>query len=86
MGMLPKLLNAVVCIIFSPEEVLADAVSLEEKHVSSENHTGEHKTHIPVISPDQKISWESVIYRFFVLVFATITIATASNRVKETKI
>ena len=31
MGMLPKLLNAVVCIIFSQEEVLADAVSLEEK-------------------------------------------------------
>ena len=86
MVMLPKLLNAIGCIIFSPEEVHADAVSLEEKHVSSENHTGEHKTHIPVISPDQKISWESVIYRFFVLVFATITIATASNRVKETKI
>ena len=58
----------------------------KKKHVSSENHTGEHKTHIPVISPDQKISWESVIYRFFVLVFASITIATASNRVKETKI
>ena len=31
MGMLPKLLNAVVCIICSQEEVLADAVSLEEK-------------------------------------------------------
>ena len=58
----------------------------KKKHVSSENHTVEHKTHIPVISPDQKISWESVIYRFFVLVFASITIATASNRVKETKI
>ena len=56
MGMLPKLLNAVGCIIFSPEEVHADAVSLEEKHVSSKSHTGEHKTHIPVISPDQKIS------------------------------
>ena len=86
MVMMPKILNAVGCIICSQEEVLADAVSLEEKHVSSENHTGEHKTHIPVISPDQKISWESVIYRFFVLVFASITIATASNRVKETKI
>ena len=32
MGMLPKLLNAVGCIIFSPEEVHADAVSLEEKN------------------------------------------------------
>ena len=86
MGMLPKLLNAVGCIICSQkDEELADTVSLEEKHVSSESHTGEHKTHIPVISPDQKISWESVIYRFFVLVFASITIATASNRVKETK-
>ncbi len=32
MGMMPKILNAVGCIIFSPEEVLADAVSLEEKN------------------------------------------------------
>ena len=86
MGMMPKILNAVGCIIFSPEEVHADAVSLEEKKVSSENHTGEHKTHIPVISPDQKISWKSIIYRFFVLVLASITTNTASNRVKETKI
>ena len=86
MVMMPKILNAVGCIIFSPEEVLADAVSLEEKHVSSESHTGEHNNLIPVISPDQKISWESVIYRFFVLVFASITITAASNRVKETKI
>ena len=86
MGMMPKILNAVGCIIFRQEEVLADDVSLEKKHVSSENHTGEHKTHIPVISPDQKISWESVIYRFFVLVLASITTNTASNRVKETKI
>lgn len=31
MGMMPKILNAVGCIIFSPEEVHADAVSLEEK-------------------------------------------------------
>ena len=31
MGMMPKILNAVGCIIFSQEEVLADAVSLEEK-------------------------------------------------------
>ena len=86
MVMLPKLLNAVGCIICSQkDEELADAVSLEEKKVSSENHTGEHKTHIPVISPDQKISWESVIYRFFVLVFVSITINTTSNRVKETK-
>ena len=54
MGMMPKLLNAVGSIIFSQEEVLADAVSLEEKHVSSENHTGEHKTHIPVISMDKR--------------------------------
>ena len=58
----------------------------KKKHVSFESHTGEQKNLIPVISPDQKISWESVIYRFFVLVFASITIATASNRVKETKI
>ena len=87
MGMMPKILNAVGYIIFSPEdEKLADAVSLEEKHVSSESHTGEHKTHIPVISRDQKISWESVIYRFFVLELASITTNTASNRVKETKI
>ena len=58
----------------------------KKKHVSSKSHTGKHKTLIPVISPDQKISWESVIYRFFVLVFASITITAASNRVKETKI
>lgn len=51
MGMLPKLLNAVGCIIFSQEdEELVDAVSLEEKHVSSESHTGEHNNLIPVIS------------------------------------
>ena len=31
MGMMPKLLNAVGCIIFSQEEEHADAVSLEEK-------------------------------------------------------
>ena len=31
MGMMPKILNAVGSIIFSQEEVLADAVSLEEK-------------------------------------------------------
>ena len=31
MGMMPKILNAVGCIIFSQEEVLADDVSLEEK-------------------------------------------------------
>ena len=29
--MMPKILNAIGCIIFSQEEVLADAVSLEEK-------------------------------------------------------
>ena len=31
MVMMPKILNAVGCIICSQEEVLADAVSLEEK-------------------------------------------------------
>ena len=54
MVMMPKILNAVGSIIFSPEEVLADAVSLEEKHVSSESHTGEHKNLIPVISMDKR--------------------------------
>ena len=87
MGMLPKLLNAVGCIICSQkDEELADTVSLEEKHVSSKSHTVKHKTLIPVISVEQKISWKSITYRFFVLVFASITINTASNRVKETKI
>ena len=51
MGMMPKILNAVGCIICSQkDEELADTVSLEEKHVSSESHTGEHKNLIPVIS------------------------------------